>query len=523
MAIGFKKKARILIFGTGAGGVNFYKTCRGRFQIEGFVDNNVQKQGQQLFGKFIYAPRELVNLEFDTVIIASDYHGEIYPQLVELGICEAKIDVFHHQIHQRSSPVQRLGNALSVHLLELICWREGWISDLAFSLFSRTQSGQQRALKRVRLQWLDETDEFKVHVLRPAISGEVQGPRFIGQHIQPTPVTYPEIALHRMRQGQVGSVSRSVILPDGRVVIERVTTVKARNADYSVAHIVHHGKRLVLVARADVPVHIEKGILINCGSETNYYHWVMETLSQLQFVATLPEQFADYPILISRRSQTIPSIRALIDSFGIDRPFVYLDTLPVYTVDDLLFINAPNNMIPNFKNSGGNLTDSNFARPESVYFLRRHGRSLTQDIDPGSLPKRVFLARKGFLRRFNQAEIINLVQPYGFTSVHMEELDVSHQVAVMANAEMIIGPTGAAWTNIMFASNGAQALCWMAEEYGNLSCFSNLASIVGVDMEFITYPTGARDSRELYYKGYHLDVSQVKAWLQHHLPGGPGQ
>ncbi len=522
MATWFKQKARILIFGTGAGGVNFYKTCRGRFQVQGFVDNNVQKQGQHLFGKLIYAPRELVNLDFDTVIIASDYHAEIYPQLLALGICETKIDIFHHQFRQQTSAAQRLRSRLWGQVQELICWREGWISDLAFALFSRSNSGQRRTLKRLRLQWLDQTDEFKAHVFRPALAGVVQGPRFIGQNIQPTPITFPEVALHRLRQGQVGSVSRSAVLPDGRVVIERITTVKPRNADYSVAHVVYHGKELALV-RVDEPELIEKGILVNGCSETNYYHWVLEILSQLQFVAELPEQYAGYPVLISKHSQTIPSIRALIESIGIDRPFVYLDTLPTYKVDDLLFITAPNNMIPNFKNSVGNLTNSNFARPESVEFLRQHAMSLTQDIDATTLPKRVFLARKGFLRRYNQAEVINLLQPYGFVSVAMEELDVSQQVALMANAEVIIGPTGAAWTNIMFASKGAQALCWMAEEYGDLSCFSNLATIVGVDMEFITYPTGAHDSRELYYKGYHLDVGQVKAWLERHLPEGPGR
>lgn len=517
MPVWSNKKARILIFGAGSGGVNFYKSCRGRFRVLGFVDNSSQKQGQRLFGKPVYAPGELAQLDFDKIIIASDYYVEIYPQLISQGIPDSKVDIFHQQASTSTSIWQRARIAGGVQFHEWMCRGEGWVSDIAFALFSRTGSGKQHTLKRMRLQWLDETTEFKVHVFRPALPGQVQGPRFIGKKVAPTAITFPEVALHRLRQGQIASVSRSVILPDERLFIERITTVKHRNADYSVSHVVYHGKRLALV-RTHEAEQIEKGIVINGCSEVNYYHWVLEVLSQLQFIAELPDRYHDYPILISARSQTIPSIRTLIDSFGIDRPFIYLDNLLTYRVDDLLFITAPNNMIPNFKDGVENTTESNFARPESIQFLRANALSLTQGISTAELPKRVFLARKGFLRHYNQTEIIDLLQPYGFINVYMEDLDVSRQVAIMANAEMIVGPTGAAWTNIMFASQGAQALCWMAEEYGDLSCFSNLAAIVGVDMEFLTYKTGARTSRELYYRGYHVDAAKVREWIEHRLP-----
>jgi capsular polysaccharide biosynthesis protein len=96
----------------------------------------------------------------------------------------------------------------------------------------------------------------------------------------------------------------------------------------------------------------------------------------------------------------------------------------------------------------------------------------------------------------------------------MEDLDVSQQVAVMANAEIIVGPTGAAWTNILFASAGAKALCWMAEEWGAFSCFSNIAAIVGVEMDYISYRTGTSDSRELYYKPYFINPDIIATWLQ---------
>lgn len=519
MLAGFSKKDRILIFGAGSGGANFYKRNRGRYQVLGFVDNNQARQQETLFGKPIHSSLQLGALSYDKIIIASDYFREIHPQLIALGIPEKDIEIFNYQVQPVFNARQRLMSTLWHHAHELICRGQGPLSNLTFWLAYKGWRRSPQPIKRRTLQWLDQTSEFCVHTFRGALAGTVQGPILIGQRPMPTPVTFPAVELHRFADGRVGTVSRSIELSDGRVIIERVTTTTPGNADYSVAHLIYHGQALALV-RDSEPELLEKGVLINGCSETNYYHWVLEILSQLQFVAELPAQYDDYPILISQHCENIPSIKALFDTLGIHRPVVFLDTLLRYEIQDLLLITAPNNMIPNFKNSVSNTTDSNFARPESVAYLRERGLSLLEAGKTAHTPRRVFLARKGFLRRYNQDEVITLLNEAGFVPVYLEDLEFTEQIATLAHAEMIVGPTGAAWTNLIFAAPGAKALCWMAEEYGQLSCFSNLASIVGLDMEFITFPTGAHDSRELYYKGYHLDIAQVRAWLRHHAGTG---
>lgn len=512
----FEKKERVIVFGAGSGGINFYNKRRRSYHVLGFADNSAHKHGQQMLGLPIYGSHDLKQLDFDKVVIASDFYSAIYPQLIGLGIAEAKIDVYHASIKD-VTPLRRLRDRLWILLQEMICRQPGLIADVLYRFYLHRATKGKKPVERFQLQWLDTTDEFKVHVFRPALPGEVQGPRFAGKDVAPVKVTLPEVALHRFRQGQVGSVSRSVLLPDQRVVIERTATATPATADYRVGDLVFHGKGLALMGVSEAE-HIDKGILVNGGSEGNYYHWILEILSQLQFIAQLPVQYADYPILISVNSQKIPSIKIMIDSFGISRPFIYLQAQAKYQVDDLLFINAPNNLIPNTKGSDGSTTDGSFARRESIQYLRERALSLTAGVVAADLPRRVFLARKAFLRRYNQQEVIELLEPYGFISVYMEDLDVQQQVSIMANAEVVVGPTGAAWTNIMFASAGARALCWMAEEYGNLSCFSNLAAIVGVDLEFVSYWTGARNSHELFYMDYTLDVSIVSAWLKRHLP-----
>lgn len=503
------KKNRTLIFGTGAGGVNFYRSNRGSFNVIGFLDNNREKQGQALFGKVIYAPARLSELVFDQIIIASDYYQEIYPQLVnELAVSAEKVSVFFN--HQTTPGFfQRLRSRLEQCAYERLCRRPGWVSDLLYRRLFAAKSD----VKRFALEWLDEAEANKVHVFRNAQAGSVQGPHYVGQAVPATPITVPEVALYRFCQGQVRSISRTVILPEGRLINERVTTAIIDSADYSTGHLVYHGEAFALARQGTAPQYVERGVLVSGGTETNYYHWMLEILSQLQFVRELPGEYDHYPLLISEHSQIIPSIKAMLDAMGITRPLVLLKSVASYCVGDLLMISAPNNGIFNYKGPADCLPNYNFSRPESIGFLRENGLSLAAGVDRAVLPKRVFLGRKGYLRPYNQAQILARLEPHGFECVYMEEQDIQHQVAIMANADIIIGPTGAAWTNIIFASRGARALCWMAEELGALACYSNLADIVGVDMNYLRYQANTSASRELYYKGYSIDAEAVVQWL----------
>ena len=514
MRIWFRRKLRVMIFGTSAGGINLYKNSRGQHKVIGFLDNNQQKQGQSLFGKTIYAPRQLADLSYDKIIIASDYYREIHEQLIgEFAIREETITVYL-PTQASLSRLQRLRKRAEALGYERICRKPGLVSDWLYRFMVGVTTGH---IKRMPLRWLDDISVNKVHVFRPSMESQVQGPRYLNQRVTPTDITLPEVALYHFRHGQIHSVSRSVILPDEQIVIERVTTSESADADYSCAHLLHHGQSLALV-RTSQPERIEKGILISGCNELNYYHWVLQILSQLQFIEELPSQYADYPILISMASQKIPSIKTLIESFGIDRPFIYLSSLTAYEVGDLLLICTPNNLIPNVKGAAWNVAENSFARHESIMFLREKALALSRRTAQGALPKRVFLARRGFLRNYNQAEIVAQLEVHGFVCVYMEDHDVSQQVAIMANAEMIVGPTGAAWTNILFATAGVKALCWMAQEWGALSCYSNLAAIVGVEMDYIPYQAGTSDSRELYYTPYSIDPNIVTTWLQRQLP-----
>ena len=68
-------------------------------------------------------------------------------------------------------------------------------------------------------------------------------------------------------------------------------------------------------------------------------------------------------------------------------------------------------------------------------------------------------------------------------------------------------------SNLIFCKSGAKGLCWMAEEFGDFSAYSNIAHIVGVDLQYVAYKAGVYSTGELYYQDYHIELSMIEKGL----------
>jgi len=53
----------------------------------------------------------------------------------------------------------------------------------------------------------------------------------------------------------------------------------------------------------------------------------------------------------------------------------------------------------------------------------------------------------------------------------------------------------------------------MAEEYGDLTCFSTIAEQLEIDLVFLTYKNNAKSTRETYYHPYSVDITKIQSWL----------
>lgn len=58
-------------------------------EVRGFIDSN--KKTDEYMGKKVFFPQELLNMEYDAILVINLYSKEIYKQCIDLGICLDKM------------------------------------------------------------------------------------------------------------------------------------------------------------------------------------------------------------------------------------------------------------------------------------------------------------------------------------------------------------------------------------------------------------------------------------------------
>lgn len=82
---------KLIIFGTGSSAIEFISKLDSNVEIVCYVDNNPSKHNTIFNGRLVLSPERLLNLNYDYIIIGSQYSEEIMEQLLEMGIRYTRI------------------------------------------------------------------------------------------------------------------------------------------------------------------------------------------------------------------------------------------------------------------------------------------------------------------------------------------------------------------------------------------------------------------------------------------------
>lgn len=363
------------------------------------------------------------------------------------------------------------------------------------------------------LVWMDESTPHEKGLLRRGSKGITYGPHYIDRVQSTESVSLPNIHYYVFERARVSVTSSSIILNDKQVVIDRAIGPDQNKYDYSGSHILRHDGKTAVVS-LDKSENIKKGIFLGGNGSSNYYHWIVEILAKLEFLSKLPERYQKYPLLVSEDVVRIPSFRDTLDLFTGGHERIVLSKKLPYVVDELIYINSPNNLPFNlFGNQQFKCPYVTIDRLSIAHLRKIALKAALKTPTLSKLPKKIFLSRKSGLRNYNQDEVFNYLSELGFTKIFMEDLSFLEQVRTIHHADFIVGPTGAAWTNLIFCRSDAKALCWMADEFGDFSAYSSIADMVGVDLRYLTYKAGVHSTGELYYKDYYIDIKLIEKGL----------
>ncbi|MGH2914915.1 MAG: glycosyltransferase family 61 protein [Solirubrobacteraceae bacterium] len=363
------------------------------------------------------------------------------------------------------------------------------------------------------ISWLDERSPIVEFAAEDP--GVVIGPNMGGRSVSAR-VTLPHVRLYSLHDVTVFARS-SAFVSDSSVIIERVPGADDRRCEFEEANLISHGHRFATAIRPVKVASSERGFFLAGFGYWNYYHWMLELLPKLRYWRSLTPELRAYPLMVGERTGWYPSLLEALRIFIDEAEILILKENHVYQVDHLLHINAPNATPVNLRNDEQARVTDSLIRPDTIHDWRaRVGLGSARTHAAG---RRLFLARRGDRRSYNQADVLGVFVAAGFEPVYLDGMSLREQIDAISSAEFLAGPTGAAWTNLIFSSPGTTALCWTAEQSMGFSSFSTIASIVGVDLRYLTYPVDARSTRELHHANYHLEITEVEQALDELLAG----
>ncbi|MFD0933340.1 glycosyltransferase family 61 protein [Psychroflexus salinarum] len=258
-------------------------------------------------------------------------------------------------------------------------------------------------------------------------------------------------------------------------------------------------------------LHLQRAIFLSGSYDYNWYHWLIEILPKLEVLKFNDFDFSKTKILISEKNYNSANHLDALRFHTTRDKLVVLNPKTSYKIDEVIHIDSPSINLPNkkFDNKLFELGSGNFQSEILKSYRNRFFSELEINSKNTILKKRVYLSRSQKNRKYNQKQIIKLVENFNFEIVDPSELTLKEQIQLFFNAEIIIGPAGAAWANLIFCKPDTIGMIFRPHNNGENSSFPNLAKVSGVKLYELKYINPEKDwiSYMLSDKEAYIDVN----------------
>lgn len=348
-------------------------------------------------------------------------------------------------------------------------------------------------------------------------------PRFADQAAdlqQPQPAAErlpgPELYSAVLRQVEVLGGSNAVLVSGQRALYDLRDFDQERRFRYSDEGFHGYRRDICAVKRQGQGADVARAIHLAGNYPWNYYHFLIEILPRLCAVDALNLDPA-IPLLVDQIHFEIPQHLALLTALNRDRrPLLAMQPALRYRVGELYYCSFPNLVVPNYHRMAEMRASDTRLDAAALLYVRDQLRDqlATKGDSQEPWPKRVYLSRKraSHRRKFNEDEVLSALSALGVVAVHPEELSIAQQIALFAGAELIVGGSGAAFSNLLFCRPGCKALI-IAKERLDVGLFSSLAAVTGVDLLYHAARVDADGDTPDPHGEFSIDAHRLAALL----------
>ncbi len=252
---------------------------------------------------------------------------------------------------------------------------------------------------------------------------------------------------------------------------------------------------------------IESGINAMHEYSNNYFHFVAETLPRLVLAeeAGIAE---NVPVLYEANLH-----RTMVDLLKSvcppSRPLLPLEPGTIYSVDTLYQLSDLSSVIDAYE--GGELATQAVLDVERI--RKAIAKCKPHFIGESSQRRRKIYAGRSSKNRhlLNQQRLESALVQLGFEILRCEDLDLETQIRIFSEAEIVIAPTGAQVTNIVWCPPGTRWIVLASDHpHHQLYLWELLGRVSGAAVE---YSQGlrafTRDDRYSVHDDYTVDIDKI--------------
>lgn len=261
---------------------------------------------------------------------------------------------------------------------------------------------------------------------------------------------------------------------------------------------------------------VESGISLLGNYTSNYFHFITEVLPKIILINE-SEISLNIPFLIERNlNKNLYSLLAILNTQK--RKVITLKPYTLYSADELVLISPLSVTLDVHRNTEVKLrTTLDLNRIKKAVDIIKKSVALSTFKTKQIHKRKIYARRKSHYRNIlNELELIDALSKINFEIINLDNLDIESQINLFNSSEVVIGPTGAQLTNIVWCNTDTSVYILASDQPGHqLDMWESLAKIPGANVKVFS---GRRafnvDEKLKLHDDFYIDVSAFIATLE---------
>lgn len=370
----------------------------------------------------------------------------------------------------------------------------------------------QRRLNNISCKEYCNINNFKYSTIKNEHSQKIYIPNYKNnpEDSNDFDVKYPEVYIADLYDVNLIGGNRIIFDKNDNCIFDLALMDNEDRFLLAVRNLYYVDKNITLLYYNEYIQIIEEGIMLISDASFNYFHFNIELLSKLCLINKI-DKYNKVPILIDEGCLRFQNFKDELEKLNFNgREIIYIKQGYCYNVKKLIYIS-------DLIISPIGLKKGELLRYED-YMINDLAANLLHDnlsIRNNNIYRKLYISRKNCWnkRLLNEDKIQHIFIEYGYEIICPEEMSFQDQLKIFSEAEFIAGASGAGFTNILFANKNVKIICILPKEI-ELSCYSNIAGILGQQCHYLDARIPSYTNGEHYQNSFELNEEYLRKFLE---------